>query len=244
MLNLHDDTNTLLHHETSKHDVNTSKGPVDSASAPDNSRPDTPVARTSSSQKDDRMSIDFVINTAVETRKPIWAPVRHAALQPQRQNSNRTVVKATLHGLYDSYTNFNPSHSSQNTNTQLVFDPRPARDYPKGKKHRPLGFRYSKEQDFFIAYCLVVKQWDWDQVEHEFKARFGYRTREGLKSHYSGICRKWGLSKAGSDPIDREGNKSKILHRALDFPKEFLTKIGYVHWKERLELRKAAGRSM
>jgi hypothetical protein len=244
MLNLHDDTNTLLHHETSKHDVNTSKGPVDSASAPDNSRPDTPVARTSSSQKDDRMSIDFVINTAVETRKPIWAPVRHAALQPQRQNSNRTVVKTTLHGNYDIYTKSCPSRPSQNTSARPVLNPQPASDYPKRKKRSSSRLKYSEDQDFFIAYYHFVKDMNWDQIEHKFERLFGHRTKDALACQCSKIRRKWDLAKAKGIPTNRERNKSKILHRALDFPEQFLTNIGYVHWKERLELRKAAGRSM
>jgi hypothetical protein len=250
MRNSHDDANTLLHHETFEHDMNTTEGPVDSASAPYNSRPDTPVATTSISQKDDRMSIGFVINAAVETTKPIGAPVRHAALQPPRQNSNTTVVNTTLHGLYDSYTNSNPSHSPQNTSTQPVFYPQPANDYPKRRNPRKRrdrissGPKYSEDQDFIIAYCHFVKDMDWDQIEHGFKRLLENRTKEGLTCRCSKIRRKWGLFKAGGDATDREGNKSKILHRTLRLPTEFLIDIGFTHWKDRLELCKAAGRSM
>ena len=244
MLNLHDDTNTLLHHETSKHDVNTTKGPFDSASASDNSRPDTPVATTFISPKGDKMSIGFVIDAAAKTTKPIGAPVRHAALQTQRENLNRPVVKTTLHGNHDIYTKSCPSHPSQNTGAQPVFYPRPASDDPKRRKHISSRLKYSEDQDFFIAYYHFVKDMNWDQIEHKFERLFGHRTKESLTSHCSKIRRKWDLAKAKGISTNREGNKSKILHRALDFPKEFLTKIGYVHWKERLELRKAAGRSM
>jgi hypothetical protein len=247
MLNLHDDTNTLLHHETSKHDVNTTKGPVDSASAPDNSRPDTTVATTSISQKDDRMSIPFVINAAVETAKPIGAPVRHAALQLQRQNSNTTVVNTTLHGLYDSYTKSCPQHRSQNTSAQPVLYLQPANDYPKRRKRKNLissGLKYSKEEDFFIAYCRIVKDVEWDQIEHGLKRLFVHRTKAALTCHCSEIRHKWGLSKAGSDAMDQEKDKVTVLNHALHFQTDFLVNVGFVHWKDRLELCKAAGRSM
>jgi hypothetical protein len=247
MLNLHDDANTLLHHETSKHDVNTTKGPVDSASAPDNSRPDTPVATTSIPQKADKMSIGFVIDTEIEAAEPIRAPVQHTALQSQQQNSNRAVVKTTLHGNYDIHTKSCPSHRSQNTSAQPVLYLQPANDYPKRRKRKNLissGLKYSKEEDFFIAYCRIVKDVEWDQIEHGLKRLFVQRTKAALTCHCSEIRHKWGLSKAGSDAMDQEKDKVTVLNHALHFQTDFLVNVGFVHWKDRLELCKAAGRSM
>jgi hypothetical protein len=244
MRNLHDDANTLLHHETFKHDMNTTEGPVDSASASDNIRPGTSVATISIPRDDDKMSIHFVLDTKVEATEPIRAPVQHTALQPQQQNSDRAVVKTTLHGNYDIYTKSCPSRPSQNTSARPVLNPQPASDYPKRKKRSSSRLKYSEDQDLFIAYYRFVKDMNWDQIEHKFEGLFGHRTKDALACQCSKIRRKWGLAKAKGIPTNREGNKSKILHRALDFPEQFLTNIGYVHWKERLELRKAAGRSM
>jgi hypothetical protein len=244
MRNLHDDANTLPHHETFEHDMNTTEGPVNSASAPDNIRPGTSVATISIPQKADKMSIGFVIDTEIEAAEPIRAPVQHTAFHSQQQNSNRAVVKTTLHGNYDIHTKSCPSRPSQNTSARPIYDPQPASDYPKRRKHISSRLKYSEDQDFTIAYWHFVKDMDWDQIEHEFKRLFWHRTKDALTCHCSKIRRKWDLAKAKGIPTNREGNKSKILHRALDFPMEFLMNIGFVHWKERLELCKAAGRSM
>jgi hypothetical protein len=207
MRNLHDDGNTLLHHKISKRDMNTTKGPVDSAPASDDSQPDTPVAKISIPRKENKMSIGFVIDAEVKTTKPISAPVRHTALQPQQHNSNVAVIKTTLHGHYGIYTECYPSHPSQSTSTQPVFYRQPANEYPKRDKPTLSGSKYSEEEDSFIVDCYLVKKMSWSQVEHEFKSQFGHRTKRGLTCHYSEICRKRGLSKARSNPTDREKDK-------------------------------------
>jgi len=78
-------------------------------------------------------------------------------------------------------------------------------------------------------YCRLVKNMDWKQVEDEFTARFGYRTKNSLISHYLSIRCKWGLSKGRIDSINREEDKSTVLNHSSHLPMEFLTNIGFVH---------------
>jgi hypothetical protein len=138
-------------------------------------------------------------------------------------------------------TKYCPSHPSQKTSAQPVFYPQPANDHPKRGKGISSGLKYSKEQDFFIVYCRLVINMDWDQVEHEFEARFGHRTRRGLICRCSEIRRKWDLSEATSDAIDPEKDKVTVLNRALHLPMESLIDIGFVHWNDWLKLYMAAG---
>lgn len=222
---LHGGGNTLLPHRTSKHVMKTRKGPVNPAPASDNSRPSTRLATTSIPRREDVMSIRFVTNAAVETTKSIKATVQHKTPQTQLQKSSRTVVETIAHRNHDIY----PFQPSWYTSTQPAVYLQPASDYPKGKKHRSSGLRYSKEQDFFILHCRLVKNMDWKQVEDEFKERFGYRSKNSLNTHFASIRCKWGLSKGGIGSENREKDKNTVLNRSSHLPKKFLTDIGFVH---------------
>ena len=243
MRNLHDDGNTLLHHKISKRDMNTTKGPVDSAPASDNSQPVTPVATIFIPRNENKMSIGFITDAAVKTTTPISAPVRHTAIQPQQQNSNFAVVKTTLRGHHDIYAKPHPSHSSQNTCTQPVLYQQPASDYSKRRKRISSSSKYSKEEDFFIMYSRLVKDMGWDRIKCCSGLLFEYRTRKALTSRYYTIRREWDLTEAGSGLTNHEKEKEKgmVLNCALHLRMEFLISIGFVHWRDCYKLCMAAG---
>jgi len=209
MLNSHDDANTLLHHETSEHDMNIAKGPVDSDSAPDNSRPDTPVATTSIPRKDDKMSISFVIDAAIETTDSIRATVQHHKVQSHRRDEYEAAVSSTFPVTPGTHATSHHSGTSRSA--------RPA---------------YDAEQKFFIMYCRLVKDMSWECIEHDFKAAYPSRTVDGLTSIYYRIRYDWSMSQVKKDPTSRGKDKAVVLHRASGYSEKFLSSIGFAHWQD------------
>lgn len=206
MLNSHDNANTLLHHETSEHEMNTTKGPVDSDSAPDNSRLDAPVATTSIPRKDNKMSIDFVVDAAVKTTEPTRARVQHHKVQSHRRDGDEAAVSSTFPITPGTHTTSYRSGTSRSA--------------------RPT---YDAEQKFFIMYCRLIKDMSWERIEPDFKAAYSSRTVDGLTSVYYRIRRDWSMGKVKEDSTSRDKDIAVVRRRASGYSKEFLSSIGFAH---------------
>jgi hypothetical protein len=209
MRNSHDDRNKLHYHKISEHHMDPRKGPVESYSAPNNTRPDASVAPTSIPREENKMSIDFLTRTAVTNGEPAKRPVRHDNVQDYHQVGGKAAVSLTLSMTPGTHATSRPSSSR-----------RLARPW------------YTKEQKFFIVYSRVVRSLDWNQIEHDFKAAYRSRAVRGLNSVYYRMRKEWDIGKVKDECASRDKDKAIVLRQALRSPEELLRSIRCVHYQD------------
>ena len=99
----------------------------------------------------------------------------------------------------------------------------------KRKTPRPPASSYSEEQKFLIMFARIVQDKCWLDIENDFAAIFGDRTRGGLTSVYYRIRKSWGLDEVlKSGKSSYEAEKRVVDRRAENFSRDFLLSIGYL----------------
>lgn len=88
---------------------------------------------------------------------------------------------------------------------------------------------YSEEQKFFIMYARVVKDHTWPEIEDQFNAIFGFRTKGALTSVYYRVRKDWGLTEVlKTGPGSYVADCKEVERRARKFSASFLVEIGYL----------------
>lgn len=82
-------------------------------------------------------------------------------------------------------------------------------------------------------YARVMRDCSWPEIEDQFAAVFGTRSKGGLTSVYYRVRRDWGLAEVlKSSPGSFAADCKEIDRRALNFSREFLAQIGFLGHRE------------
>ena len=78
-------------------------------------------------------------------------------------------------------------------------------------------------------FARIVQDKRWVDIEDDFSAVFGQRTKGGLTSVYYRIRKQWGLEEVlKRDATCHEAERGLVEQRAVNFSRDFLITIGYL----------------